>query len=293
MTNKKPKLQHGDCLQELKNIPGESVDLVLIDPPYGGMVNNYWDRKSEAESVLFFREAVIQSHRILRPGGRFISFASNQTLKHLYANSLLSHRELLTFDKDAKKVSAGRSTKQYRQHINSAEYAYVATKENREYCRQLLLEANDNRFSSKQINELLGVKSNGGGMWSIYTGNNKCAQTPTQDKWVKFQSVFPDLPDYESFGEVFHNSKGKGCVIDWYQFYDKRAKRYHPTQKPTALVEYLIETYTNDGALVVDFVMGGGTTGVACVNTGRNFIGIELDEEYFELAKERIHRMDS
>jgi DNA modification methylase len=62
----------------------------------------------------------------------------------------------------------------------------------------------------------------------------------------------------------------------------------HPTQKPVALMEYLIKTYTNEGETVLDFTMGSGTTGVACVNTGRDFIGIELDEEYFEIAKNRI-----
>ena len=62
----------------------------------------------------------------------------------------------------------------------------------------------------------------------------------------------------------------------------------HPTQKPVALMEYLIKTYTNEGETVLDFTMGSGTTGVACVNTGRRFIGIELDDNYFEIAKERI-----
>ena len=62
----------------------------------------------------------------------------------------------------------------------------------------------------------------------------------------------------------------------------------HPTQKPTELLEYLIKTYTNEGDTVLDFTMGSGTTGVACVNTNRNFIGIELDETYFKIAKERI-----
>lgn len=62
----------------------------------------------------------------------------------------------------------------------------------------------------------------------------------------------------------------------------------HPTQKPVALCEYLIKTYTNEGDLVLDNCMGSGTTGVACVNTNRNFIGIELDKEYFELASKRI-----
>ncbi len=64
----------------------------------------------------------------------------------------------------------------------------------------------------------------------------------------------------------------------------------HPTQKPIALIEYLIRTYTNEGDTVLDNVMGSGTTGVACVNLNRNFIGIELDEGYFKIAEERIHR---
>jgi len=65
---------------------------------------------------------------------------------------------------------------------------------------------------------------------------------------------------------------------------------HHPTQKPVALMEYLIKTYTNEGETVLDFTMGSGTTGVACVNLNREFIGIEMDEGYFNIAKERIQR---
>lgn len=65
-------------------------------------------------------------------------------------------------------------------------------------------------------------------------------------------------------------------------------KMLHPTQKPVPLLEYLIKTYTNEGDTVLDNCMGSGSTGVACVNTNRNFIGIELDENYFNIAKERI-----
>ncbi len=64
--------------------------------------------------------------------------------------------------------------------------------------------------------------------------------------------------------------------------------KIHPTQKPTKLLEHLIKTYTNEGEVVLDNCMGSGSTGVACVNTNRRFIGIELDEKYFNLAKERI-----
>ena len=64
----------------------------------------------------------------------------------------------------------------------------------------------------------------------------------------------------------------------------------HPTQKPVGLIEYLIKTYTNEGDTVLDFTMGSGSTGVACINTNRKFIGIELDENYFKIAEDRIHR---
>ena len=69
---------------------------------------------------------------------------------------------------------------------------------------------------------------------------------------------------------------------------DKQKSKLHPTQKPVSLMQYLIKTYTNEGETVLDFTMGSGTTGVACVNLNRNFIGIELDEDYFNIAKERI-----
>ena len=67
-----------------------------------------------------------------------------------------------------------------------------------------------------------------------------------------------------------------------------RGKTVHPTQKPVPLLEYIIRTYTNEGETVLDFTMGSGSTGVACVNTGRNFIGIELDKGYFDIAQKRI-----
>ena len=78
---------------------------------------------------------------------------------------------------------------------------------------------------------------------------------------------------------IEENSQQKEC---------NNIHRLHPTQKPVALMEYLIKTYTNEGETVLDFTMGSGTTGVAAKNTNRKFIGIELDEKYFNIAKERI-----
>ena len=81
---------------------------------------------------------------------------------------------------------------------------------------------------------------------------------------------------------------GKRFPSSLLEFSNGNNKNIHPTQKPVELVEYLIKTYTNEGDTVLDFTMGSGTTGVACKHLNRNFIGIELDEKYFNIAKERI-----
>jgi site-specific DNA-methyltransferase (adenine-specific) len=89
-------------------------------------------------------------------------------------------------------------------------------------------------------------------------------------------------------GDKVHTTKGKNpkSIIDISNA--NRKGNTHPTQKPVALMEYLIKTYTNEGELVLDFTMGSGTTGVACKNLGRDFIGIEMDDKYFDIAKKRI-----
>ena len=91
-----------------------------------------------------------------------------------------------------------------------------------------------------------------------------------------------DKGDYFQLYTGYHNS-----ILE---FSNKSGKGYsfHPTQKPVDLMEYLIKTYTNEGEIVLDFTMGSGSTGVACINTNRKFIGIELDEKYFNIATERI-----
>ena len=71
-----------------------------------------------------------------------------------------------------------------------------------------------------------------------------------------------------------------------------QTNKVHPTQKPVALLEYLIKTYTNEGETVLDFTMGSGSTGVACLSTNRNFIGIELDQKYYNIAKNRLQEAE-
>ena len=87
----------------------------------------------------------------------------------------------------------------------------------------------------------------------------------------------------ETFNDQYYPTS-----IQEFSIANLRRGRLHPTQKPVELLEYLIKTYTNEGEVVLDFTAGSGSTGVACVNTNRKFIGIELDENYFEIAKKRI-----
>ena len=91
----------------------------------------------------------------------------------------------------------------------------------------------------------------------------------------------------DSVSEVITESDGERYPLNTLTFTRDKSKQ-HPTQKPVALMEYLIKTYTNEGELVLDFTIGSGTTGVACKNLNREFIGIELDQEYFDIAKQRI-----
>lgn len=94
--------------------------------------------------------------------------------------------------------------------------------------------------------------------------------------------------NYGMRGVTFSESQdGKRCPLSILSF-PKDGDRVHPTQKPVALCEYLIKTYTNEGDVVLDNCMGSGSTGVACRHTDRSFIGIELDREYFKVAKQRI-----
>ena len=280
-------LLFGDCLERMKEIPDGSIDAIICDPPYIGMVKERWDNMSTTYYSMLFQGFMKESERVLRFGGRFVAFGSNDTLSYLYKNNLLKHRELLVVEKDVAKVSAGRNTKQYNQHVNCTEYVFVATKFQREYVKNILKGKQSSLgLSSKQINELLGVKSNGGGMWSIYTGNNVCEQVPTREKWKIFQDKLCIDVDYDNFEEVFNNAVGLSNVLKNVNFNFKG--RQHPTQKPLELMEYLIGRYSRINDKILDMFMGSGSTGVAAINTNRKFLGIEMEEKYFDIGVKRM-----
>jgi len=140
--------------------------------------------------------------------------------------------------------------------------------------------------------EIVLIFSNG--KW-VY---NKQMQKRTGAGLDRIKYDFNTVTDTENYKEFEYASKSKGKELrvpsSWQKFNIAcgSEKVKHPTQKPVKLMEYLIKTYTNEGEVVLDFTMGSGTTGVACKNLNRDFIGIELDETYFNIAKERIETHD-
>lgn len=117
----------------------------------------------------------------------------------------------------------------------------------------------------------------------------------TDGKPYKDKSGETTSSNFGKFNGNYHteNKDGKRFPLSVLRFCSENNRgKQHPTQKPTALLEWLIKTYSNDGETVLDNCMGSGSTGVACVNTGRNFIGIELDKDYFAIAKKRIEEKE-
>ena len=123
------------------------------------------------------------------------------------------------------------------------------------------------------------------------TYNPQMTKGKSYNKGIRKKQTKDDV--YGSFNQTEVKSEGNRYPRDvlYFKTAETEGKTFHKTQKPVKLMEYLIKTYTNENETVLDFTMGSGTTGVACVNTNRNFIGIELDETYFNIAEERINKL--
>ena len=152
----------------------------------------------------------------------------------------------------------------------------------------------DSKRPSKEVfDEMLRIGKN----VIIFGGNYFSDMLPPTNHWIfwdkkgdiAFQNPFAD-------GELIYTTFKKPIkrIVFKQQGFitDSKDKRYHPTQKPSELIEMLIKEYSKDGETILDCFMGSGSTGVACVNTGRNFIGIELDKDYFAIAKKRIEEKE-
>lgn len=290
------KVIHGDCLFELPKIKDRTVDLVIADPPYWKVIGEKWDYewRTEKDYVEWSLKWIEEVSRILRYGGTFYMFGYFRTLALLvpYFEDLeLDLRQQILVDKGMRSVS-GRATKNYRMFPNTTESILFITKENRKFVKPYLKDYQAKTgLSSKEINDLLGVKSNGGGMWSIYTGKNVCEQFPTKELWEKLKNILGFDLEYEKVSQTFNPQMGLTDIwrdIDFYQ-----EERVHSTQKPLKLIKRLIQASSNEGDLVVDPFGGSGSTAIAASHLGRNYLTIEKDDQYITSINQRLDTIQS
>lgn len=244
-----PLLMNADCLQAMCVIPDGSVDLILCDLPYGTTACKWG-------SVIPFEPLWREYWRALKPSGAAVLTAAQPFTTQLIASQIDRFRYCWYWMKPG--VTGFANAK--KQPLRCVEDVAVFYRSPPTYNPQGLI------YSPK-------VKKNG--------------------KSVGGDTLRVDVAGSEGKGSL--RTPGAEYVQDFTNYprqtleFAQSDKKVHPTQKPVALMEYLIRTYTNEGETVLDNCMGSGTTGVACKNTGRNFIGIERDPEYFRIASERIN----
>jgi len=306
------QLMQGDCLIESDKIESGSVDLILTDLPYGTMkgaekTNIYGSKdnpKHEWDSVIDIDKIMHISNRILRKNGKMILFAQdpfsnklkNKSLPNLpYNYSMMWEKDTFAFALIAKKAP-----------VNYFEDVLVFSKNHeteaihplRPYFKNVI---DFIGLNIKQINSKLGNRRAEHTFYIDSTQFGLCTKE-TYSKIIVVFSIF-NMQGFKSFEELkeidnkfkkqfasafnlWEGKKYKSNILK----YKKDYTGHHPTQKPILLLEDLIKTFSNENDLVVDLTMGSGSTGVACVNTNRNFIGIEMDENYFNIAKTRINQ---
>lgn len=247
-------LQRGDCLELMKYIEDKSIDLILCDLPYG-TTRNKWD------SVIDLELLWEQYNRIIKEHGAILLFAQTPFDKVLGVSNLKDLRYEIIWQKTAPTGFLNAKKMPMKAHEN----ILVFYKKLPTYNPQMT-KGHPRKVTSKSSRKR-----------SVERHQSKVEVSAT---------------NYNSYGEsqVGYDSTERYPLSVQVFAKDQQKENYHPTQKPVALLEWLIKTYTNEGDLVLDNCMGSGSTGVACVNTKRNFIGMELTEHYFDIAKERIEK---
>jgi site-specific DNA-methyltransferase (adenine-specific) len=246
------ELLQGDCLELMEDIPDKSIDMVLCDPPYGSIACK-WD------IVIPFEPLWKQYKRIIKDRGAIVLFGSEPFSSLLRCSNLTMYK----YDWVWKKSKYGNFILSKYQPIKEHENISI--------------------FSTGTAS--FTVNNNGICYYPQMWGE-AIARNIGQDKDTTLKHQNGKMKT----GYIIKSTNATGkrfplSIID----IKSEGKTIHPTQKPVALLEYLIKTYTLEGETVLDNTMGSGSTGVACLNTNRSFIGMELNKDTFEIAKNRIY----
>ena len=281
-----------DCVLGMKEkIDDESIDLIIADPPYFKVIGEKWDYmwRTEEDYLAWSKTWICEASRVLRKGGSFYLFGYFRMLSRLLPileEAGFELRQQIIINKGMQAVS-GRATKNYKLFPNVTESILFLYKDSKPFVKSFLKERQKTLgYTAKFINEELGVKSNGGGMWSIYTGKNVCKQLPTEEVWMKLQNILDFNIPYTKISLTYNPQLGITDVWDDINFYEE--KRIHPTQKPQKAINRLVLASSNENDIVLDPFMGSGATALSCKNNNRLFIGFETDEGFYNKSLERI-----
>jgi site-specific DNA-methyltransferase (adenine-specific) len=250
------QLLHGDCLELMKLIPDKSIDAIITDPPYGTTACK-WD------SVIPFDLMWQQLNRIIKDNGAIVLFGSEPFSSALRMSNIKNYKYDWIWHKNmGGGFATAKKLPMKRHEIISVFYKKLPT-----YNPQFQQYSNSTK---KRFKDGEKVNRNKQLLNSTNQINNGLS-------FIGEQGIELLRGKYPESVQFFKNVPNANKV------------RLHPTQKPVALIGYLINTYTNKNETVLDFTMGSGTTGVACKNLKRNFIGIEMDDKYFSIAENRIN----
>jgi len=287
------KIICGDCLEELPKIPDKSINLIIADPPYFKTINEEWDFKwrTEEDYLEWTEKWIKELSRVAKTNSSFWLFGYVKLLSKILPiveKYGFVFRQQIVVDKGMRSIS-GRKTSTYKMFPTTTESIFFFVKNNHPNIKKFLKERQKEKgFTAKEMNEKLEVKSNGGGLWSLYTGENILAQIPTREMWEKLQKILDFKMDYSEVNFIFNSQMGFSDVWTDIDFY--KEDRNHSTQKPLKLIERLVIASSNEGDIVLDPFLGSGSTAIASKKLNRKFIGIEVDKEYCKFAEERLKK---
>lgn len=291
LKNWKNTIQNMDCVEGLKKLPDKTVDLIIADPPYFKTINEEWDFKWRTEEdYLEWAETWIKElSRVVKTNCSFWLFGYVKILSKLLPiiekYGFVFRQQIIVY-KGMRSIS-GRKTSTYKMFPTTTESIFFFVKNNQPNIKKFLKERQKELgFTAKEMNEKLGMKSNGGGVWSLYTGNNILAQIPTREVWDKLQKILNFKMDYSEVNFTFNPQMGYSDVWTDIDFY--KEDRNHSTQKPLKLIERLVIASSNESMLVLDPFMGSGSTAIATRKLKRDFIGFEIDEKYYQESLKRL-----
>lgn len=302
------RLIQGDCITEMNKLidDGVKVDLILTDPPYGtvkGLNLDGWKNSTtEWDNIIPPDEMFHCCEKLLRVNGNLILFSQEPYTSYLRQfkpeNLPFLYPYYWLKDHFANSLSCKKAPVSYIEDLSVFRKKHDSdnTHPLRVYAQRLL---NEMGVSYKDIERSLGHRKAEHFFYRIGSSQFSLCTEATYNELIDVYCIdeFDCFKSYTELEEI--NSKFKSKFKSKFNLYGDNYKsnvleyrksynRFHPTEKPVMLLEDLIKTYTDEGDLVLDFTMGSGSTGVACRNLGRRFMGIELDDGYFSIAKDRI-----